>query len=425
MNVHISRDGKQFGPYPVEQLEPMLRSGNIVPTDLVLLDGAKEWIPLGHYLESRNPGSTAAVRSPTPPPRPPAGFRASDTGPGGQLLLDGKIIAGTHGFTAADLEREVEAGGRFVCYSYCVSVVIMTFKRHSEVVFLKGTDDGFSHAFTTSLISLTVGWWGFPWGPIWTIASLVTNVRGGNDFTDQILPFMLPPDRIRALAERRSRPAPAGILMNTFRVALIAVPLLLIGLFVRAVYTVNAPGGEDSRTAQFSTSTTPGEAEFKAADDLIDFNKGTTAFGNTPKAIEVAGHFSKGMKARREAEFSTGKSGSASATKGEFLSYCKLDANRCLILVHVPELRRYDADAKAAMAYLAWECAEAALKAQGVGGVDNKPMALVVGVRGMLLYDRVLSGKYVNDPSQLADSIPHETTGPASKDTLHRLFLPQ
>ena len=35
--------------------------------------------------------------------------------------------------------------------------------------------------------ALLFGWWGIPWGPIWTIGSLVTNLRGGRDITREVL----------------------------------------------------------------------------------------------------------------------------------------------------------------------------------------------------------------------------------------------
>jgi len=35
-------------------------------------------------------------------------------------------------------------------------------------------------------LSLLAGWWGIPWGPIWTVQALVTNFRGGKDVTAEI-----------------------------------------------------------------------------------------------------------------------------------------------------------------------------------------------------------------------------------------------
>jgi hypothetical protein len=41
-----------------------------------------------------------------------------------------------------------------------------------------------------------MGWWGFPWGPIFSIQSLVVNLKGGKDLTAAIsasLPQTTPP----------------------------------------------------------------------------------------------------------------------------------------------------------------------------------------------------------------------------------------
>ena len=34
-----------------------------------------------------------------------------------------------------------------------------------------------------TLLTLLAGWWGIPWGPIYTIQSLVVNLKGGKDVT--------------------------------------------------------------------------------------------------------------------------------------------------------------------------------------------------------------------------------------------------
>ena len=40
---------------------------------------------------------------------------------------------------------------------------------------------------TYILISVLLGWWGIPWGPIWTIQSLYINLKGGKDITSEVL----------------------------------------------------------------------------------------------------------------------------------------------------------------------------------------------------------------------------------------------
>ena len=47
-------------------------------------------------------------------------------------------------------------------------------------------------------LSLLAGWWGIPWGPIWTIQALVTNLRGGKDVTAEIAGRLQPSPRSAA-----------------------------------------------------------------------------------------------------------------------------------------------------------------------------------------------------------------------------------
>src|ERR1043165_6752385 len=70
---------------------------------------------------------------------------------------------------------------------YWFEIFILTFKRPSEIMFLRAKEDGAGHAIKYSLISLLVGCWGIPWGPIWTIASVITNASGGKDVTHAVL----------------------------------------------------------------------------------------------------------------------------------------------------------------------------------------------------------------------------------------------
>src|SRR5882762_3486995 len=46
MNIHLHQNGKQHGPYPLEQIKAWLVSGQISPTVMAQLDGDPGWIPL-------------------------------------------------------------------------------------------------------------------------------------------------------------------------------------------------------------------------------------------------------------------------------------------------------------------------------------------------------------------------------------------
>ena len=88
---------------------------------------------------------------------------------------------------------ELAAGARFVIYQYCISVLVMSFKRASNIYFMRPEDNAFTKGLPFSLISLVLGWWGIPWGPIWTISTIVTNLRGGRDVTNEVVRSMATP----------------------------------------------------------------------------------------------------------------------------------------------------------------------------------------------------------------------------------------
>jgi len=96
-------------------------------------------------------------------------------------------IKGIEHMTPDQLHHEIERGGRFVIFQYCISIVVLTFKRVSDIHFIKGGESAFRKGAAFSFISLVCGWWGIPWGPIWTVSTLVNNCRGGRDVTAEVV----------------------------------------------------------------------------------------------------------------------------------------------------------------------------------------------------------------------------------------------
>lgn len=96
------------------------------------------------------------------------------------------MIKGTEGLSEAEIAAEIGRGGRFVVYLYTVSVGVMTFRRSSGVYFLKAGQSGWLRALPWTLLTLAAGWWGIPWGPVYSVQSLYTNLTGGRDVTAQL-----------------------------------------------------------------------------------------------------------------------------------------------------------------------------------------------------------------------------------------------
>jgi len=96
-------------------------------------------------------------------------------------------INGVEGMTVSDVQVEIEKGGRFVIFQYCISILIMTFRRNSDIYFIRADESTFSISIGYTLLSLLLGWWGIPWGPIYTIGAVITNLNGGKNVTTELL----------------------------------------------------------------------------------------------------------------------------------------------------------------------------------------------------------------------------------------------
>jgi hypothetical protein len=96
-------------------------------------------------------------------------------------------LVGVGDMTVGEVDDLVRQGGKFVVYQYCVSVLILSFKRSSDVHFIRPGQGAVTPGLPFSLVSLVCGWWGIPWGPIWTIMTLANNVGGGKDVTAEVM----------------------------------------------------------------------------------------------------------------------------------------------------------------------------------------------------------------------------------------------
>jgi hypothetical protein len=95
-------------------------------------------------------------------------------------------IRGIDRLTPAELERELCAGGRFVFFEYCISLIAVTLRRPTDVYFLRADQYAIPRALPYIIVSLLLGWWGLPWGLIYTPLTLFTNLSGGRDVTHQV-----------------------------------------------------------------------------------------------------------------------------------------------------------------------------------------------------------------------------------------------
>ena len=96
-------------------------------------------------------------------------------------------IVGIEGMSGQQLQTELQRGAKFVLYQYCISIFILTFKRPSDIYFIRAGESAVGKGLVFSLTSFLLSWWGIPWGPIHTIGSFVTNFGGGKDVTREVV----------------------------------------------------------------------------------------------------------------------------------------------------------------------------------------------------------------------------------------------
>lgn len=96
-------------------------------------------------------------------------------------------VAGTEGLTQHQVMTEIQKGGKFVTFPYTISIVVLTFSRTSEIKLIKAGQGTFGTALPYLLISFFFGWWGFPFGIIYTPISLVKCLAGGNNVTAEVI----------------------------------------------------------------------------------------------------------------------------------------------------------------------------------------------------------------------------------------------
>ncbi len=95
-------------------------------------------------------------------------------------------IKGIENMTGLEMAVELEKGAKFVVYEYAISLLIITFYRSSNYYFVRANENRLVKGLGFSLLTLVLGWWGIPWGPIRSFQALVINFQGGKDVTREV-----------------------------------------------------------------------------------------------------------------------------------------------------------------------------------------------------------------------------------------------
>ena len=64
MQIHIHKDGNQMGPFPLDSVREMVRTGSLADTDLAWHEGAADWAPLNTIPAYNAAGPAVAAARP-------------------------------------------------------------------------------------------------------------------------------------------------------------------------------------------------------------------------------------------------------------------------------------------------------------------------------------------------------------------------
>lgn len=84
--------------------------------------------------------------------------------------------------------KEQKAGGRFVVYQWIIPLPFFTpVRRLSKVYFIGNTFKKSKYCVKYNILNMLLGWWGLPFGPIVMIQSVILNLKGGVDVSEDVL----------------------------------------------------------------------------------------------------------------------------------------------------------------------------------------------------------------------------------------------
>ena len=124
--------------------------------------------------------------------------------------------------------KAVMAGKRYVIYPYVASLLVLTFRRNMGSVRLVETGNWpMGPLFGAATITTFFGWWGFPWGIIWSPLALFNLWCGGRDATKEILTDVVGGPEAKRILSIAPKPSPPLSIWLTR--LLILVPVSLVG----------------------------------------------------------------------------------------------------------------------------------------------------------------------------------------------------
>lgn len=104
-----------------------------------------------------------------------------------------------------EIIREVENGAKFVVFKNCISIIVMTYRSKSNIYYIKPGESATVKGLPDFFLSILLGWWGIPWGPIYTLDAIFTNLSGGTDVTTEVLTYLSYKEVLKKHNEKKAK----------------------------------------------------------------------------------------------------------------------------------------------------------------------------------------------------------------------------
>ena len=126
----------------------------------------------------------------------------------------------------------VLAGDRYRSLPYVISVVVFTMRRRLPDVRIFGADPWpMKDIWVAGGITMLLGWWGIPFGPVFSLHALGQLWNGGKDHTREMLADAYGPIEAAAILKRAKRPrVPKAMWLFRLCLLIAAAPFMFIGV---------------------------------------------------------------------------------------------------------------------------------------------------------------------------------------------------
>ena len=118
-----------------------------------------------------------------------------------------RIIGAEH-LSGENLADELRRGGKFVQFTWALSVIILSFRLRTDIYYLRPGESAVGKAIPFVLLSCVAGWWGFPFGPIFTLWAIIENLSGGRNVTGAVVAALQVPVSTQAARVIAVNPPP-------------------------------------------------------------------------------------------------------------------------------------------------------------------------------------------------------------------------